>query len=132
MDDIKTICASVQPRSTCLCAGPFTKYSKPISRKVGAARISIGRSAGAATHRVVLEAGHAMLDDGDFTHLGEKASVDDEIDRMLERRRRGLGFLRNTPMIGPMALQLLCEKPSASIAETVPSRNRALWVFNSS
>ncbi|MGI9354247.1 MAG: isocitrate lyase/PEP mutase family protein [Rhizobiaceae bacterium] len=82
MDDVKTICASVSAPVNVLCAGTFTKYSKIDFAKAGAARISIGGALARATHRVILEAGHAMLDDGDFTVLAKSVSGD-EIDRML-------------------------------------------------
>jgi len=83
MDDLAAICASVETPVNALCAGPFTKYSKADFAKAGVARISIGSALAAATHRVVLEAGHAMLDDGDFTPLAKSVSHS-EIDRMLK------------------------------------------------
>jgi len=83
MDDIKTICASVSAPVNVLCAGSFTKYSKTDFAKAGAARISIGGALARATHRLILETGHAMLDDGDFTHLAKSVNGD-EIDRMLK------------------------------------------------
>jgi 2-methylisocitrate lyase-like PEP mutase family enzyme len=66
-----------------LCAGSNTKFSKTDFAKAGVGRISIGSALARATHRVVLEAGHAMLDDGDFSLLSRSVSGD-EIDRMLK------------------------------------------------
>ncbi len=83
MEDVATICASVSTPVNALCAGRFTRYAKSDFAKAGVARISIGSAMARATHRVILEAGHAMLDDGDFTHLAKSVSGD-EIDRMLK------------------------------------------------
>lgn len=84
MDDVAQICASVEVPVNALCAGPFTKYSRDDFAKAGVARISQGSALARATHRVILEAGHAMLDDGDFTPLGRSVSGD-EIDRLLKQ-----------------------------------------------
>ncbi len=83
MEDIAKICASVSIPVNALCAGPFTKYLKTDFAKAGVARISIGGALARATHRVVLETGHAMFDDGDFSLLGRSVSGD-EIDKLLK------------------------------------------------
>ena len=83
MEDVATICASVSVPVNVLCAGSFTEYGKAEFAKAGAARISIGSALARATHRVILEAGHSMLDDGDFIALAKSVSGD-EIDRMLK------------------------------------------------
>ena len=82
MDAVALLCASVSIPVNVLCAGPFTKFSKQDFAKAGAARISLGSALARATHRVILDAGHAMLDDGDFTPLARSVSSA-EIDRML-------------------------------------------------
>ncbi len=83
MNDVATLCASVSVPVNVLCAGSNTKFSKTDFAKAGVGRISIGSALARATHRVVLEAGHAMLDDGDFSLLSRSVSGD-EIDRMLK------------------------------------------------
>lgn len=82
MDELRQICASVNTPVNALVAGPFVKFGKADFAKAGAARLSIGSALARATHRVVLEVGHAMLDEGDFTGLGRSVSGD-EIDRLL-------------------------------------------------
>jgi len=84
MDDLATLCASVSIPVNALCAGPFVKFSKDDFANVGVARISVGSALARATHRIILEAGHAMLDDGDFTLLGRSVSGD-EIERLLKQ-----------------------------------------------
>ena len=83
MEDIARICASVSVPANALCAGKFTKYSKSDFAKAGVSRISIGGALARATHRVVLETGHAMFDDGDFSPLARSVSGD-EIDKLLK------------------------------------------------
>ncbi|MEO0547389.1 MAG: isocitrate lyase/phosphoenolpyruvate mutase family protein [Pseudomonadota bacterium] len=84
MDDLATLCASVSVPVNALCAGPYVKFSKDDFAGVGVARISIGSALARATHRIILEAGHAMLDDGDFTGLGRSVSGA-EIDKLLQQ-----------------------------------------------
>ncbi|MDD9908389.1 MAG: isocitrate lyase/phosphoenolpyruvate mutase family protein [Ahrensia sp.] len=83
MEDVATICASVSAPVNVLCAGKFTKYGRGDFAKAGAARISIGSALARATHRIILEAGHAMIDDGDFTALAKSVNGA-EIDRLLK------------------------------------------------
>jgi len=83
MDDMAKLCASVSVPVNALCAGPFVKFSKDDFAQAGVARISIGSALARATHRIILEIGHSMLDDGDFTGLGRSASGN-EIDRLLK------------------------------------------------
>lgn len=83
MEDYAAICASVSIPVNVLCAGKFAKYSRDDFAKVGAARISIGSALARVTHRAILEIGHAMLDDGDFTGLQRSVSGT-EIDRLLK------------------------------------------------
>ncbi|MEL6967091.1 MAG: isocitrate lyase/phosphoenolpyruvate mutase family protein [Pseudomonadota bacterium] len=82
MDDLAKLCASVSLPVNALCAGPYVKFSKKDFADIGVARISIGSALARVTHRAILEIGHSMLDDGDFTGLGRSVNGN-EIDRLL-------------------------------------------------
>ena len=66
-----------------LVAGPrMIKHSRTDFAAIGAARLSIGSALSRVAHRAMLEVGHQMLDEGDFTGLGRSVSGK-EIDRLL-------------------------------------------------
>ena len=83
MNDLKEICASVNPPVNALCAGNFTKYSRDDFAKAGVARISIGGALARVTHGVVADIGTAMLGHGDFSGLGAALPASD-MDRLLK------------------------------------------------
>ncbi len=80
--DLTRVCASVNVPVNALAVGPLCKFSTADFARAGVARISIGSALARVQHRAILEIGHAMLDDGDFTGLGRTVSGD-EIDRLL-------------------------------------------------
>ena len=57
-------------------------HSRTEFAAIGAARLSIGGALSRVAHRAILEIGHAMIDEGDFTGLGRSVSSN-EIDRLL-------------------------------------------------
>lgn len=81
-DDLARICAATDKPVNALAAGPYTKFSRADYARIGVARISLGSALARATQRVILDAGHAMFGDGDFTPLSVSVSGD-EIDAML-------------------------------------------------
>ncbi len=81
-DDLARICAATGKPVNALAAGPYTKFSRADYARIGVARISLGSALARATQRVILDAGHAMFGDGDFTPLSVSVSGD-EIDTML-------------------------------------------------
>lgn len=80
--DLKRICASTSKPVNVIAAGPYTSYSRADFAAIGAARISVGSALARATHRVINDAGGAMLRDGDFTRLG-RSIAGSTIDKML-------------------------------------------------
>ncbi len=84
MQDLKTICQSFKTPVNALAAGPYTKISQAEFAAIGVARISLGSALARATHRVILDAGRAMFEAGEFSGLSKGASGD-IIDQMLTR-----------------------------------------------
>lgn len=74
LDDLARLCSSVSIPVNVLCAGGMTKYSLEDFAGIGAARISIGSALARVTHRIILDAGQAMLERGDFTSLAHSVS----------------------------------------------------------
>lgn len=70
LDDLRRICASVSKPVNALAAGPFTAVSRQAFAEAGVARISLGSALARATHRVIVDATRAFLEEGDFTPLG--------------------------------------------------------------
>lgn len=69
MDDLKRIIDATDKPVNVLAAGPYAKHSHAEYAALGAARISVGSALARATHRIIHDAGHAMLHEGDFTGL---------------------------------------------------------------
>lgn len=70
MADLARICAATSLPVNALAAGPFTKVSLAEFAAAGVARVSLGSALARITHRVIHDAGRAMLERGDFTPLG--------------------------------------------------------------
>ncbi len=69
MAALKRICQAVDKPVNALCAGPFTRYTQADFTAAGVRRISIGSALARVTHRLLVDAGQAMLADGDFSAL---------------------------------------------------------------
>lgn len=82
MDDLKRVINATDKPVNILAAGPYAKHSLADYATLGAARISIGSALARATHRVIHDAGHAMLANGDFTGLGKVISGS-EVDKLM-------------------------------------------------
>lgn len=74
MDDLATLCASVSVPVNVLCAGSYTKFSKDDFARAGVARISYGSALANVTQRIIVEAGQAMLENGDFSAISKGIS----------------------------------------------------------
>ncbi|MBZ0129081.1 MAG: isocitrate lyase/phosphoenolpyruvate mutase family protein [Rhodobacteraceae bacterium] len=73
LNDLRRICSAVNKPVNALAAGPFARVSRAEFAAAGVARISIGAALARLTHRTILDAGRAMLEDGDFTALSNAA-----------------------------------------------------------
>ena len=73
LDDLRRICGAVKKPVNALAAGPFARVSRADFAAAGVARISIGAALARLTHRTILDAGRAMLEDGDFSALSNAA-----------------------------------------------------------
>jgi len=82
MDDLKRVINATDKPVNILAAGPYAKHSLADYATLGAARISIGSALARATHRVIHDAGHAMLANGDFTGL-RKVISGSEVDKLM-------------------------------------------------
>lgn len=74
LDDIVRLCRAVNCLVNVLAAGPYTKHSFGEFAAAGARRISLGSAIARATHRVIKDTVSAMLDEGDFSRLGQSIS----------------------------------------------------------
>lgn len=77
-EDLRTICQSVSIPVNALAAG-FTDQPLAAFAAAGVARVSLGSLLARATHQVILDAGHAMFDNGDFgamAHCASGATID--------------------------------------------------------
>lgn len=79
--ELQRLCAAVDRPVNALVAGHFTQHRFQEFAEVGVARISLGSSLARATHKVILDAATAMMNDGDFSLL--KADVSDTVDALL-------------------------------------------------
>ena len=61
----------------------FTTVSRADFAGLGVARLSLGSSLARATHRLIVDAGHAMFHSGDFSPLSHSIAGG-EIDRLLQ------------------------------------------------
>lgn len=73
LGDLQRICAAVNKPVNALAAGPFARVSRAEFAAAGVARISIGAALARLTHRIILDAGRAMLENGDFSALSNAA-----------------------------------------------------------
>lgn len=65
---LREICAIGTPVNA-LAAGKFAALSRADYADIGVARISIGGALARVTHKTIIDAGRAILDDGDFSSL---------------------------------------------------------------
>lgn len=71
MDSLKRVCASTRKPVNALAVGNFARISLDEFAKAGVGRISVGSALARLTHRILHDAGRAMLVDGDFSRLTE-------------------------------------------------------------
>lgn len=71
MADLKRVCAATRKPVNALAAGPFARATLAEFAAAGVARVSLGSALARATHRVIHDAGRAMLERGDFSPLLE-------------------------------------------------------------
>jgi len=76
------ICAATSLPVNALVAGDFTAVPRADFASLGVARLSLGSSLARATHRLIVDAGHAMFDDGDFSTLSHSIAGS-AVDRLL-------------------------------------------------
>jgi 2-methylisocitrate lyase-like PEP mutase family enzyme len=74
IESLARIVSSVAKPVNALAAGRFAQYSKQDFATAGVRRISVGSAVARATHKVILDATAAMLDNGDFSPLLQVAS----------------------------------------------------------
>ena len=84
MGDLARICAATSLPVNGLAAGAYARLNRADFARAGVARISLGSTLARATHRVILDAGRAMFDDGDFSAMLPVAAGG-EIDALLKR-----------------------------------------------
>lgn len=83
LEDLSRICASTTLPVNALAVGPFTAVTRTGFAAAGAARISLGSALARATHRLLIDAGQAIFDRGDFSPLANTAAGA-EVDRLLD------------------------------------------------
>ena len=81
-NDLARLVRAVGGRVNALAVGPLARLRLAEFAEIGVARVSVGSALARATHRVIRDAGSAMLG-GDFAGLGGVGA--DEIDPMLAR-----------------------------------------------
>ncbi|MCB1338923.1 MAG: isocitrate lyase/phosphoenolpyruvate mutase family protein [Maritimibacter sp.] len=82
LEDLARICASTTLPVNALVSGDFTRVSRSTFAALGAARLSLGSALARATQRLIVDAGHAMFDNGDFSPLWHSIPGH-EVDRLL-------------------------------------------------
>lgn len=75
-EDLAAICAATTLPVNALAAGPYTMRRQSEFAQIGVARISLGSSLARVTHRAILDAANAMLQEGDFSPLSQSLSGD--------------------------------------------------------
>ncbi|WP_102107785.1 isocitrate lyase/PEP mutase family protein [Oceaniglobus roseus] len=80
-EDQAAVCAAVSVPVNALAAGPMMRLSRAELAALGVARISLGSSLARATHRVIEEAGRAILERGEFAAM--KVMGGKDVDRYL-------------------------------------------------
>ncbi len=83
VETLEEICR-IGPPVNALAAGKFAEIPVAEYARMGVARISIGGALARATHRLIVDAGRAMLEQGDLTPLTRTAGAA-EIDPLLEK-----------------------------------------------
>jgi len=83
-EDLRRICAEIRKPVNALAAGPGSQISRTDYAQMGVARISLGAALARVTHKTIIDAAHAMFDQGDFTPLGNMAPAS-VVDPMLIR-----------------------------------------------
>lgn len=83
LDAQARICAATTLPVNALVAGDFTNVPKADFASLGVARLSLGSSLARATHRLIVDAGHAMFDRGDFSALAHSIAGS-AVDRLLD------------------------------------------------
>ena len=86
MAALKSVVEATRKPVNALAAGRFIKTSRAEFAAAGIARISLGGALARVTHKVILDAGTAIFDDGDFSLL--KGASGDRIDALLEQGKR--------------------------------------------
>lgn len=69
MDDLKRIVDCTQKPVNVLAVGPYAKVSRAEFASLGVARISVGSGLARVTHAALIEAGKAMIENGDFSAI---------------------------------------------------------------
>ena len=82
LDALGRICAATALPVNALVASDFARVPRATFASLGVARLSLGSSLARATHRLIVDAGRAMFDEGDFSPLSHSISGND-IDRLL-------------------------------------------------
>ena len=85
MAALARIVKATQKPVNALAAGAFTNIPMTEFAAIGVARVSLGAALARATHKTILSAASAMLQNGDFSHLGGVSG--DEIDALLAKGR---------------------------------------------
>ncbi len=80
--DLSLVCQATSKPVNALAAGQFAQMSRADFAASGVARISLGSALARVTHGVILDAGRAMFEEGDFSPLS-KAVSGDAIDKLL-------------------------------------------------
>lgn len=83
VETLEEICR-IGPPVNALAAGKFAEISVAEYGRMGVARISIGGALARATHKLIVDAGRAMLERGDLTPLTQTAGAA-VIDPLLEK-----------------------------------------------
>lgn len=84
LNDLRAFCASTKKPVNVLATGAMANHSRQDFADAGVARISLGSGLARITHRVLRDAGLAILERGDFTGLKQTISGD-EVDDMLRK-----------------------------------------------
>lgn len=82
VETLSDLCAIGVPVNA-LASRPMAHLTREVYAELGVARISVGGGVARLVQAAVLEAGSAMLDDGNFSALSVSAS-EEEVDRMLD------------------------------------------------
>lgn len=82
LEDQARVCASTTLPVNALVAGSFAHVPRADFAALGVARLSLGSSLARATHRLIVDAGHAIFDSGDFSALA-RSITGTEVDRLM-------------------------------------------------